>query len=51
MWVFPLLKDPLPVVLAFLLPASDALDHGSVGNRTHHHSLLQEPMEELPAMA
>ena len=49
--VFPLLKHPLPVVVAFLLPATDTLDHRRVGNGTHRHGLLQEPMEELPAMA
>ena len=51
MGVFPLLKHPLPVVVAFLLPATDTLDHRRVGNGTHRHGLLQEPMEELPAMA
>ena len=51
MGVFPLLKYLLPVVVAFLLPATDTLDHRRVGNGTHRHGLLQEPMEELPAMA
>ena len=51
MWVFPLLKSLLPVVVAFLLPTTDTLDHRRVGNGTHRHGLFQEPMEELPAMA
>ena len=49
--VFPLLKSLLPVVVAFLLPTTDTLDHHRVGNGTHRHGLFQEPMEELPAMA
>ena len=49
--VFPLLKSLLPVVVAFLLPTTDTLDHRRVGNGTHRHGLFQEPMEELPAMA
>ena len=51
MGVFPLLKSLLPVVVAFLLPTTDTLDHRRVGNGTHRHGLFQEPMEELPAMA
>ena len=51
LWVFPLLKSLLPVVVAFLLPTTDTLDHRRVGNGTHRHGLFQEPMEELPAMA
>ena len=51
MWVFPLFKSLLPVVVAFLLPTTDTLDHRRVGNGTHRHGLFQEPMEELPAMA
>ena len=46
MWVFPLLKSLLPVVVAFLLPTTDTLDHRRVGNGTHRHGLFQEPMEE-----
>ena len=46
-----LLKSLLPVVVAFLLPTTDTLDHRRVGNGTHRHGLFQEPMEELPAMA
>ena len=49
MGVFPLLKYLLPVVVAFLLPATDPLDHGRVWHRTHRHGLLQKPIEELPA--
>ncbi len=49
--VFPLLKSLLPVVVAFLLPTTDTLDHRRGGNGTHRHGLFQEPMEELPAMA
>ena len=49
--VFPLLKSLLPVVVAFLLPTTETLDHRRVGNGTHRHGLFQEPMEELPAMA
>ena len=51
MLVFPLLKSLLPVVVAFLLPTTDTLDHRRVGTGTHRHGLFQEPMEELPAMA
>ena len=51
MGVFPLHKSLLPVVVAFLLPTTDTLDHRRVGNGTHRHGLFQEPMEELPAMA
>ena len=51
MGVFPLLKSLLPVVVAFLLPTTDTLDHRRVGNGTHRHGLFQEPMEELPARA
>ncbi len=45
MGVFHLLKYLLPVVVAFLFPATDTLDHRRVGNGTHRHGLLQEPME------
>ena len=43
MGVFPLLKSLLPVVVAFLLPTTDTLDHRRVGNGTHRHGLFQEP--------